>query len=106
MLIKLLQSFSSVVLDPASAPPASLPPPAWKKSGGRKAIEQIMPKVHLIVYSNVRSFFLLSLSGLSLIQLSTARAACGSRWRKLKVTYHLNEKRAFDSARKGLLSVG
>ncbi|KAF8715658.1 hypothetical protein AX14_012520 [Amanita brunnescens Koide BX004] len=51
MVVRLLQSFSTVVLDRASAPPDSLPPPDWKTSPGRKAIEQVVPKVHLIMYS-------------------------------------------------------
>ncbi|KAF8631756.1 hypothetical protein AX15_002212 [Amanita polypyramis BW_CC] len=51
MLIRLLQSFSSISLDPASAPPDSLPPPEWKEMGGRKAIEKIRPKAHLTMYS-------------------------------------------------------
>ncbi|KAF8631752.1 hypothetical protein AX15_002208 [Amanita polypyramis BW_CC] len=52
MLIRLLQSFSSVDLDPASAPPDSLPPPEWKEARGRKAIEKIMLKYHLTMYSH------------------------------------------------------
>ncbi|KAF8722643.1 hypothetical protein AX14_009726 [Amanita brunnescens Koide BX004] len=52
MIIKLLQSFSSIVLDPESAPPGSLPPSEWKQWRGRKAIEQIMPKIHITMYSN------------------------------------------------------
>ncbi|KAF8723818.1 hypothetical protein AX14_009145 [Amanita brunnescens Koide BX004] len=51
MIIRLLQSFSSIALDPGSAPPGSLPPPEWKYLGGRKAIEKIMPKVNLTMYS-------------------------------------------------------
>ena len=54
MIIRLLQSFSSVALDPESAPPGSLPPPEWKQWAGRKAIEQVMPKIHITMYSDVR----------------------------------------------------
>jgi hypothetical protein len=56
MIIRLLQSFSSIALDPEAAPPGSLPPPEWKQWGGRKAIEQIMPKIHITMYSDVRRF--------------------------------------------------
>ncbi|KAF8332425.1 cytochrome P450 monooxygenase pc-1 [Amanita rubescens] len=52
MIIRLLQSFSSIALDPASAPPDSLPPPAWKNMRGRKAIEQVVLKCNLTMYSN------------------------------------------------------
>ncbi|KIL67120.1 hypothetical protein M378DRAFT_23065 [Amanita muscaria Koide BX008] len=51
MLVRLLQSFSSVTLDPTSAPHGSLPPPEWKGAPGRKGIEQVVPKVHLTMYS-------------------------------------------------------
>ncbi|KIL67116.1 hypothetical protein M378DRAFT_160104 [Amanita muscaria Koide BX008] len=51
MLVRLLQSFSSVSLDPASAPPGSLPPSDWKGLPGRKSIEQIIPRTHLTLYS-------------------------------------------------------
>ncbi|KAK2461124.1 hypothetical protein APHAL10511_006651 [Amanita phalloides] len=52
MLIRLLQSFSSVALDPTSAPLGSLPPGGWKTAAGRKAVEKIMPKIHITMYSN------------------------------------------------------
>ncbi|KAM6500143.1 cytochrome P450 monooxygenase pc-1 [Amanita muscaria] len=51
MLVRLLQSFSSVSLDPASAPPGSLPPSDWKGLPGRKGIEQVIPRTHLTLYS-------------------------------------------------------
>ncbi|KIL58255.1 hypothetical protein M378DRAFT_170842 [Amanita muscaria Koide BX008] len=51
MLIRLLQSFSSISLDQASAPPDSLPPPDWKGLPGRKAIEQVIPRLHLTLYA-------------------------------------------------------
>ena len=54
MIIRLLQSFSSISLDAESAPPGSLPPPEWKRFGGRKAIERVMPKVHLTMHACVR----------------------------------------------------
>lgn len=83
MLIRLLQSFSSIILDPASAPPGSLPPPEWKRFDGRKAIEQVMPKVHLTMHASVRRVPRF----ICLVNLTrySPRAACGSRWRKAPI---------------------
>jgi len=52
-LIKLLQNFSSMELDPISQPPGSLPPSEWTETpdGTRKSMEKILPKVHLTMYS-------------------------------------------------------
>ncbi len=54
-LIKLLQNFSSMELDPTSQPPESLPPSEWTATpdGTRKSMEKIFPKVHLTMYSEV-----------------------------------------------------
>ncbi|KAF9481093.1 cytochrome P450 [Pholiota conissans] len=52
MIIRLLQSFSSVELAPASAPPEAQPPAEWAQATGRKAIERLFPKMHLTMYSN------------------------------------------------------
>jgi cytochrome P450 len=52
MLIRLLQSFSSIRLDLAAAPPEAAPPREWAQTSGRKAIEKLYPKIHLTMYSN------------------------------------------------------
>ena len=93
MIIRLLQSFSSIVLDPESAPPGSLPPPEWKRLHGRKAIEQVMPKVHLTMHAGVRRvprFFA------SILTRCSPRAACGSRWRKAPIDSSHSESLCFD----------
>ena len=51
-LIRLLQRFSSIELDPTSQPPESRPPAEWAKAKGyRKRVEKIFPKLHLTMYS-------------------------------------------------------
>ncbi|PFH46977.1 hypothetical protein AMATHDRAFT_198725 [Amanita thiersii Skay4041] len=51
MLIRLLQTFCSVSLDPSSAPPESRPPSEWASAPGRKGTEQLFPKLHLTMYA-------------------------------------------------------
>ncbi|GBE84577.1 cytochrome P450 monooxygenase pc-3 [Sparassis latifolia] len=50
-LIRLLQNFSSITLDPDSHEPGTLPPKEWAGARGRKGIERFWPKVHLTMYS-------------------------------------------------------
>ena len=50
MIIRLLQSFSDISLDLASAPKEAVPPADWAKGTGRKAIEKVRPKNHLTMY--------------------------------------------------------
>ncbi|KAF8636108.1 hypothetical protein AX17_003812 [Amanita inopinata Kibby_2008] len=50
MLIRLLQTFSSISLDPTSAP-ESRPPSEWASAPGRKGIERVFPKIHLTMYA-------------------------------------------------------
>ncbi|OBZ76922.1 hypothetical protein A0H81_03460 [Grifola frondosa] len=50
-IIRLLQNFSTMSLDLPAQPPDSLPPAEWKNAKGRKALEQIFPKVHIGLYS-------------------------------------------------------
>ncbi|KDR78034.1 hypothetical protein GALMADRAFT_64763 [Galerina marginata CBS 339.88] len=52
MIIRLLQTFSSIDLDLAAAPPESVPPKDWAETSGRKAIEKLFPKMHLTMYTN------------------------------------------------------
>ncbi|KAF8883907.1 CYP63 cytochrome P450 monooxygenase-like protein [Gymnopilus junonius] len=52
MLIRLLQSFSSMELDLSAAPPEATPPKEWAQASGRKAIEKLFPKMHLTLYTN------------------------------------------------------
>lgn len=40
-------------LDLDAQPPESRPPSQWKHDGGRKAAEQVVPKVHLTMYTKV-----------------------------------------------------
>ncbi|KAF7982653.1 hypothetical protein HWV62_27101 [Athelia sp. TMB] len=50
-LIRLLQEFSSINLDPSAQPPESRPPASWAGGSGRKGIEKIWAKMHLTMYS-------------------------------------------------------
>ncbi|OCH92180.1 cytochrome P450 [Obba rivulosa] len=50
-LIKLLQHFSEMSLDTEAQPADSRPPADWAKDSGRKGMEQLIPRVHLTMYS-------------------------------------------------------
>ncbi|KAJ7645438.1 cytochrome P450 [Mycena polygramma] len=50
IIIRLLQSFSSVSLDMDAFPPDARPPPEWAMLDGRKAAEKVRPKMHLTMY--------------------------------------------------------
>ncbi|KIM86025.1 hypothetical protein PILCRDRAFT_816571 [Piloderma croceum F 1598] len=52
MLIRILQNFSSIQLDPASQPPETRVPRSWATAKGRKAIEKVWPKTHLTMYAH------------------------------------------------------
>jgi hypothetical protein len=52
MLIRLLQAFSEITLDP-EANPASKPPASWAAGKGRIAQEKIWIRSHLTMYANV-----------------------------------------------------
>ncbi|KAG2139813.1 cytochrome P450 [Suillus bovinus] len=52
MLIRLLQSFSSLTLHLEAQPPGTLPPADWAQAEGRKSREQFWPKVHLTIYAH------------------------------------------------------
>lgn len=58
MLIRLLQTFSSIELNTDAIPPEAHPPAEWAKSSGRKAVEKVFPKMHLTMYTyrNLRWF--------------------------------------------------
>jgi hypothetical protein len=61
-LIKLLQHFSSFELQPNAGPPHSRPPKEWSNASGRKGIDQLRPKSHLTLYTEViYSFIVLCL---------------------------------------------
>ncbi|KAF7346208.1 hypothetical protein MSAN_01847700 [Mycena sanguinolenta] len=51
IIIRLLQSFSSVSLDLDAFPPEARPPPEWAMLEGRKAMDKFRPKMHLTMYS-------------------------------------------------------
>ena len=50
MLVRLMQSFSSISLELDSFPPGSLPPEEFKLAPGRKGIDKIWPKTTLTLY--------------------------------------------------------
>ncbi|THH16238.1 hypothetical protein EW146_g4358 [Bondarzewia mesenterica] len=50
MLVRLLQTFSSIELATDAQPASSLPPAVWAEAGGRQAREKIRPKAHLTLY--------------------------------------------------------
>ncbi|KAG1809091.1 cytochrome P450 [Suillus subaureus] len=52
MLIRLLQSFSSITLHPEAQHPDTLPPADWAQAEGRKSREQFWPKAHLTMYAH------------------------------------------------------
>ncbi|KAG2143713.1 cytochrome P450, partial [Suillus clintonianus] len=52
MLIRLLQSFSSITLHPEAQHPDTLPPVDWAHATGRKSREQFWPKAHLTIYAH------------------------------------------------------
>lgn len=52
MLIRLLQSFSSITLHPEAQHPDTLPPADWAHAEGRKSRERFWPKVHLTIYAH------------------------------------------------------
>ncbi|KAF8055214.1 cytochrome P450 monooxygenase pc-1 [Lyophyllum atratum] len=52
MIIRLLQQFSSVILDEDARPPESRPPVHWAEGVGRKTIERVYPKTHLTMYAH------------------------------------------------------
>jgi hypothetical protein len=58
MLIRLLQTFSTVTLAPDAQRPDTLPPAEWALAEGRKSRERFCPKVHLTIYANVPSSLL------------------------------------------------
>ena len=53
VLIRFLQTFSSVSLARDVQPNDTLPPQYWAEMGGRQAIEKIWPKLHLTMYVHV-----------------------------------------------------
>ena len=66
MLVRLLQHFDHVELAPEARPVDARPPKQWQAAGGRQAIETIIPKTHLTLYSHVST-------GISLFQVFRAR---------------------------------
>lgn len=56
MVIRLLQAFSSFSLDEDAFAPEGRPPPEWKATQGRKAIEKFRPKLHLSMSTTVSLF--------------------------------------------------
>lgn len=54
MLVRLLQSFSSISLELDSFPPGTLPPEEFKLAAGRKGVDKVWPKMTLTLYLAVR----------------------------------------------------
>ncbi|KAJ7099861.1 cytochrome P450 [Mycena crocata] len=52
MIIRLLQSFSSIALDEAAFTPETRPPAHWAASAGRKGVEKFRPKLHLTMQTS------------------------------------------------------
>lgn len=52
MLIRLLQTFSSITLAPEAQHPDTRPPTEWAQAEGRKARERFRPKSHLTLYAD------------------------------------------------------
>ncbi|OAX37461.1 hypothetical protein K503DRAFT_801215 [Rhizopogon vinicolor AM-OR11-026] len=52
MLIRLLQTFSSITLAPEAQHPDTRPPTEWAQAEGRKARERFRPKAHLTLYAD------------------------------------------------------
>jgi hypothetical protein len=50
MIIRLLQSFSSIELRPEAQPKGTLPPSDWPVRG-RNQVEKIWPRSHVTLYS-------------------------------------------------------
>lgn len=53
MLIRVLQSFTSITLSPESQEPSTRPPANWVNGKGRQTIEQFHPRNHLTMYAKV-----------------------------------------------------
>ena len=72
MLIRILQTFSSILLDTASQPPETRVPRSWAIAKGRKVIEKIWPKTHLTMYA----------TGLLLVSVLANISVQGGLWVK------------------------
>jgi len=59
LTIRLLQTFKAFHLDLGSAPPEAHPPAEWASQPGRQSVEKIFPKMHLTMYTNVSTSFVL-----------------------------------------------
>ena len=79
-LIRLLQEFSSINLDSSAQPPETRPPASWAGGSGRKGIEKIWAKMHLTMYSLVRTFNV-RISVVCYLAVEY-RAAYGFKWEK------------------------
>jgi len=81
MLVRLMQSFSSISLELDSFPPGSLPPEEFKLAPGRKGIDKIWPKTTLTLYVAVCVNMHIYWKTVHL--MSSFRVDFGSRCRKL-----------------------
>jgi hypothetical protein len=84
MLIRVLQSFSSISLDVDAQPPETRVPASWAKVPGRQSTERFWPKAHLTMHARVRHFHL----SLLLPKLTPKYFDQGGLWVKMKEADH------------------
>jgi hypothetical protein len=83
MLIRVLQSFSSISLDVDAQPPETRVPASWAKVPGRQSMERFWPKAHLTMHARVRHFRLSLLPNLTQIYFDQ-----GGLWVKMREADH------------------
>lgn len=52
-MVRLLQTFSNITLDPSAQDPDTRVPAAWAEFPGRKGKEKVWPKSHITLYMHV-----------------------------------------------------
>lgn len=52
MIIRLLQNFSTIKLEPHAQSPSTRPPEWWSQIPGRQSLEKLWPRSHLTMYAN------------------------------------------------------
>lgn len=52
MIIRLLQNFETIKLEPLAQSPNTRPPTWWTQIPGRQSLEKLWPKAHLTMYAN------------------------------------------------------
>ena len=80
-MVRLLQTFSNITLDPSAQDPETHVPKAWAEFPGRKGKEKVWPKSHITLYMHVSNDLHLRLFAYSISMIS--RVVCGLKWRRL-----------------------